>query len=336
MSDSTNHEAPSRPDRALPSVSVVIPTFRRRAGLAAVLHPLLADPATLEVVVVVDGSDDGSIELLEGLAKHHPELRPVLTRNQGGAAARQHGIDLADGDVVLLVDDDVVAGPDLVTGHARLHAEADDLVVLGYMPTRLPDGRQSGRFATRLYADEYEGACRLYENDPEQVLLRLWGGNVSLRRDQLARVPYDSGPFSRTNHSDRDFGIRCLKAGLRGRFDRSLLASHEHDRPLDAFLRDAQKQGAGKYGVHLQHADVLEPFSLPDTIADLPRPLRDLLALDRWQPVAMVLYAVLGGCARGAGALGVTQVEVPAAKLSRRLAIRRGVRQAMSVPPPGA
>lgn len=322
------------PAAPLPSVTAVVPTYRRRDGLEAAVRALLGDPGTTELVVVVDGSPDGSLELLQGIAAEDPRLRPVWQENAGGAAARQTGIDLATGDVVLLVDDDVVAAPGLASGHARHHALADDLVVLGYMPTRVPVDLVRGGFATRVYAEEYEGTCRAYERDPEEVLLRLWGGNVSVRRDRLARVPYDSGPFSRTNHSDRDWGIRLRKAGLRGVFDRSLLASHEHSRPLPAFLRDARAQGAGRYGVHVAHADVLPPFGLRDTVADLPAPLRGVLGLDRYRVARAGLVGGLHAVTRTASRAGVVRVEVPAAKLLRRLAMRDGIRDAMAAPPP--
>ena len=143
----------------LPTVSVVVPTYRRRDNLTEVVLPLLEDPALLELLVVVDGCDDGSLELLEQIAASHPRLRPVWTENSGGAAARQTGIDAAVGDVVLLLDDDVVAAPGLVSGHARRHQEHDDLVVLGYMPTRPPEPGARGRFATHLYAQEYESVA---------------------------------------------------------------------------------------------------------------------------------------------------------------------------------
>lgn len=331
----TDAAAPSPPPLLpLPTVSAVVPTYRRRDGLAAAVGALLADPGTTEVVVVVDGSTDGSMELLQQLAATEPRLRPVWQENAGGAAARQRGIDLATGDVVLLVDDDVVAALGLATGHARHHALADDLVVLGYMPTRVPFDPVRGGFATRVYAAEYEGTCRAYERDPTQVLLRLWGGNVSVRRHQLARAPYDSGPFSRTNHSDRDWGIRCRKAGLHGVFDRSLLAGHEHSRPLPAFLRDARAQGAGRYGVHRMHADLLPPFGLAETVADLPAPLRSVLSLDRFPLVRVGLSRGLHAVTRTASAVGADSVEVAAAKLLRRLAMRDGVRDAMADPGP--
>lgn len=328
-SDRARATAPELPAPELPTVSVVVPTYRRRDGLEAVLAPLLADPAATQVVVVVDGSDDGSYELLQDLARRHRSLVPVLTDNQGPAAARQHGIDLATGDVVLMVDDDVVAAPGLVTGHARHHADEDDLVVLGYMPTRLPAAGTRGAFATVLYAAEYEAGCTVLEQDPEQVLMRLWGGNLSVRREQLARVPFASPEFVGTYHEDSDFGIRCLKAGLRGRFDRSLLSSHEHHRSMPAFRRDARRQGAGRYELHRLHPDVLPAYDLSSSAPGGPgRPAAAAVAVLEHPRVLPVLLAVLATLTTAASRLGLRAVEMPGARLVRRLELRRGVRQA--------
>ncbi|WP_380165763.1 glycosyltransferase [Jannaschia sp. R86511] len=310
------------------SVSVVVPTYRRRDRLDEVVRPLLADPATLEVVVVVDGSDDGSLELLQTMAAHEPRVVPLGTPNAGGAAARQHGIDRARGQVVLLLDDDVVATPGMVSGHARHHASAADLVVLGHMPVAVPPRRHPSRFSALLYAGDYDGMCRRYDDDPGLVLKRLWGGNVSLRRESLRGVPFDSGSFRRTNHSDRDFGLRCAEAGLRGRFDRSLLAAHHYDRPAAAFARDARRQGAGRYGVHRLHAGRLPPFTLADTVADLPRPVRALVQADRVEALGSLARAALLTLTRVANAVGADPVATTTARLLRRLELRRGVRDA--------
>ncbi|KGM12173.1 glycosyltransferase family 2 protein [Cellulomonas bogoriensis] len=312
---------------AVPQVSVVIPTYRRRDNLLSVVAPLVDDPALHEVIVVVDGCDDGSLELLQDLAVQHPVVRPLWTENSGGAAARQTGIDHATGDVVLLLDDDVVAAPGLVSGHARHHQHADDLVVLGYMPTRLPPPEIRGRFATHLYAQEYEDVCAAYEAEPATILSRLWGGNVSVRRENLAEVPYHSGPFARSNHSDRDFGLRLAVAGLRGVFDRSLLSTHEHVRPLEAFLRDARRQGAGRALVHVEHPDLLGPLRMDETLKGLPTPLRVLVRLDRVGPLRTAMSAPLMTLTRTASRLGMTGVEVTGAKVLRRFETRRGIRE---------
>ena len=52
-----------------PSVSVVVPTFNGAPLLERILRPLLDDPAASEVIVVVDGSRDGSFDLVERLVR---------------------------------------------------------------------------------------------------------------------------------------------------------------------------------------------------------------------------------------------------------------------------
>ena len=121
------------------TVSVVMATYNRRQLLPRVLAPLLDDPATFELVIVVDGCEDGSIEYLEALAAEDPRVRPIFVPNGGRVAAQETGVEAARGDVVVLVmDDDVLAAPGLVSGHARHHERERDLVVVGYMPTERP------------------------------------------------------------------------------------------------------------------------------------------------------------------------------------------------------
>src|SRR5258708_463398 len=167
---------------SLPSVSVVVPTYRRRDGLTEMVAAIAADPYPTEIIVVVDGYHDGSMDLLHDLSKSEPRLRPIWQENRGQGAARQNGIEHASGEVVLLLDDDVIAGPDLARGHAHIHFRAARAVVLGYMPTIRPSYRQPGNFSTLLSADDYERACDRYEEDPSSVITHLWAGNMSLRR----------------------------------------------------------------------------------------------------------------------------------------------------------
>ena len=117
------------------SASIVIPTYRRRHLLGSVLEPLLDDRTTGEVIVVVDGCDDGSFEFLQVLALWDSRVRPIFQENRGQAAARQNGLKATTNPVVIFLDDDVVAERGMVEGHLRYHAEGESVLVLGYMPT---------------------------------------------------------------------------------------------------------------------------------------------------------------------------------------------------------
>ncbi len=166
-----------------PLVSVVIATYNRRSRLERALEPLLADPDLFEVVVVVDGSRDGSIELLREISERDERLRPILTENRGESEARCTGVEAARGEVILILDDDEVADRGLAGRHAFHHAGPERKVVVGYTPISLPEKRSAEAFATFVYDRHYEAACREYEREPETILLRLQGGHISLGRD---------------------------------------------------------------------------------------------------------------------------------------------------------
>jgi GT2 family glycosyltransferase len=261
--------------RSLPEVSVVIPTYNRRERLPAVLEPLLAGEEAKEVVVVVDGSTDGSADLLERLASDEPRLRPLVIENRGAPGARLAGAQAATGEVVLALDDDVIAEPGLVAGHARHHAERERLVVLGYIPLA-PRERRPGEFARELYGREYERVVAVWERDPGTILTSMWAGNFSLRRSDFVGLAPQVERAVTGYHEDLDFGLFCLAAGLQGVFDRALRATHLYERAPDGFLRDARSSGANLPVVHARHMQRLGPLAPDFPYGDLPAPLREL------------------------------------------------------------
>src|SRR5437667_4531800 len=119
-----------------PDISVVIPTGERFEVLVGTLDALAKqDPAGVEaeVVVVDNGSRDGSLERLHDLAGRWAGPFPLAVSSEekpGAAAARNAGVARARGNRVLFLGDDCrPAGPDLVAGHAR--AGAPGVAVLG-------------------------------------------------------------------------------------------------------------------------------------------------------------------------------------------------------------
>ena len=224
-----------------PTVSVVVASRNRRHMLRAFVEAVARDRGVAELIVVLDGDVDGSHAFLDSMRGQFPFVRPVLTEHRGHLGTLALGVEESSSEVVLLMDDDVVAGPGLATGHARRHADSSDLVVMGYMPVRLHDGASP---ATRLYAAEYEAHCERIESGELAVLRGLWLGNVSARRDDLLRIGIPSDTYAAFWHSDLELGLRLEAGGLHGVFDRRLEASHMHARTADAFLRDARDAGA--------------------------------------------------------------------------------------------
>jgi glycosyltransferase involved in cell wall biosynthesis len=308
----------------LPSVSVIIPTYAGRHRLGRVLLPLVEDPATREIIVVVDGSTDGSLELLQERAAADSRLRPLFIERRGPSAARQAGVEAATNEVVLMLDDDLVAKPGLVAGHARHHATAEGIVVIGYYSHPCESKRRPGLFPDEIYADAYRTSWESYADDGEQALIHLWGGNVSLRRVDCLHVGVQSDAFYCRHHEDQDFGIRCLEFGLRGITDRSLSARHLHNRSVGSFIRDAREDGAGAMLVHLLHAHVVGPPDISKFSVGLPLAARLMVKLSRRRAVERVTAAVLLRSVRAAGWVRMFGLETNLARLLRRIQQQRG------------
>ncbi len=163
-----------------PAVSVVIPTYNRRAQLAQALDGLAKqDPVDggFEVIVVSDGCTDGTDEYLASDDVPVP-VTALRQPNSGPAAARNRGIDAAQGELVVFIDDDVVPEHDFLAAHLHSHrrrtGDADDLVVVGPMNT--PDGYQLSpwvRWEQEMLEKQYDAmAARRVLGDSPAVLHR--------------------------------------------------------------------------------------------------------------------------------------------------------------------
>ena len=104
-------------------VSVVIPTYNRRPILEKCLLALERQQACpeidrYEVVVVDDGSTDGTPDWLRAEAKRFPHVRLIEQSHGGPAEGRNRGVDHAHGDVIVFIDSDLVVTDSFLSCHA--------------------------------------------------------------------------------------------------------------------------------------------------------------------------------------------------------------------------
>ncbi len=305
-------------------LSVVIPTYNRCGMLPDVLRPLLADPASTEVIVVVDGCHDGSWELLTDWAHREPRLRPIFQENAGQAAARQAGVEAAHGEIVVILDDDVIAEPGLIGKHADWHTDGESRLVLGYSATHPPLPRRPGQAPTILYAEDHDQICAKYESDPRYVLTNLWAGNMSLRRDDALRVGLDNDRHLRY-HEDQLFGFRCERAGLTPVFDRLLAATHSHSRSVAKFASECRIQGNARVKLTAEYPDLAPNI---DASLELPTPTRLIVFALSAPLVAASSSLLLRAAAFVTGQAHRWALETVAVRLLRQVELRRGIRTA--------
>lgn len=216
-------------------VSVIVPTYNRLGRLKQVLAALERQTVPLdqfEVVVVCDGATDGTDAFLREL-KTPLQLNAVIQPNGGPASARNNGVAHATGELVLFVDDDVVAAPELIEEHLRVHAEsANDRVVLGPMLTprnfrMLPWVRWE---QDRLY-EQYDAMQR---GDWAPTARQFYTGNSSVPRVHIVEAGGFDERFRRAE--DVELAYRLADRGLEFVFNADAIGYHYAERSFRSWM----------------------------------------------------------------------------------------------------
>jgi GT2 family glycosyltransferase len=119
-------------------ISVVVPTHKSRERTLRCLAALwLCNPQPEEVIVVDDGSDDNTAHSV--LRKYPRHIVVRLPSKRGFAAAANHGLSRASGDVLLLLNNDTEVDPGAIGAILEAFTARDDLGVAG-ATLRLPGG----------------------------------------------------------------------------------------------------------------------------------------------------------------------------------------------------
>lgn len=113
-------------------ISIVIPAYNAEETIEQAIDSALAQDVPKEIIVVDDGSADGTPEVLLRLAAEHPELRVIRQQNAGVSAARNAGIEAATGKWLMTLDDDDTIDTGMLEAMEKAAKEENcDLAVCG-------------------------------------------------------------------------------------------------------------------------------------------------------------------------------------------------------------
>jgi peptidoglycan/xylan/chitin deacetylase (PgdA/CDA1 family)/GT2 family glycosyltransferase len=224
-------------------LSVIIPTFNRKSVLERTFASLVAqdlDPKSYEVIVVVDGSTDGTAEMLR---EWKPEcaFRVLEKQNRGPSAARNDGVRAAIGRLILFLDDDLICGPDLFRKHCESHTDGQTRVVHGPIYIAPESVNTVIRYISERgyerYYDSLDPAMELrYPDDfaPSIAVLSSMV-NSSMPRDLLLAC----GGFDEQIRvaEDLELGLRLWKARVPFRFHPSAVVREYYVKTSREYLK---------------------------------------------------------------------------------------------------
>ncbi len=227
-----------------PRISVVLPTFQRRDLVLEAVRFLERQDfdEPFEVVVAVDGSTDGTWEALRGLTPTIP-FTAVRQPNAGASAARNLGARYARGSILLFLDDDMTADPDLLAQHDRCHLSGAD-AVLGHMP--LHPGSVHTAISAAVGGWAEGRLARLLEPGAELTLHDMLTGQLSVSARVFASLGGFDLAFTRGGsfgNEDVDFGHRLLEGGYDVRFNPRAISHQRYVVTARQHLRQWRQAG---------------------------------------------------------------------------------------------
>ncbi len=247
---------------APPTVSIVIATRNRKTTLQKAIQAYGRQTSRqdfLEVLVVDDGSTDGTSELVSECARTSSiPLRCLRQENKGAAGARNLGISEARGEIILFADDDIIPTPRMVGEHVAWHKKYPHLnfAILGYVEWA-PEMHPTPFMRWLSHTGPYSAYGYLSPGG-EATLGNFYTGNVSLKLEFLKSTGWFDEDFRGYGMEDNEFGYRLFKNGMRLLYNPEALGYHwknvtfaDLTRRLRA-VRTAREIAAGKgYGIEL-------------------------------------------------------------------------------------
>lgn len=219
-----------------PTVSIIVPIYNGGEHYPTCFGSLgrLTYPThRLDVHIINDGSTDGTTEFLQGqdpppfVQIHH------LPQNGGLGAARNHGLELVTGEVIIMLDGDIEVAPNFVQAHvSELSRPGREAVVGGRVPASWVTHSRLNRY---LYEYPYRGARQFGDESPVPFQYLL-SNNTSFSREAIeAGGSYDA--FPGYGGEDTLFAYRVARRFPNGTFySENPKAIHHHDHRLKKYL----------------------------------------------------------------------------------------------------
>jgi cellulose synthase/poly-beta-1,6-N-acetylglucosamine synthase-like glycosyltransferase/peptidoglycan/xylan/chitin deacetylase (PgdA/CDA1 family) len=209
--------------------TVIVPAYNESAGIEAAVRSLVAQDHPVEILVVDDGSTDGTADIAESLGL--PGVRVIRKENGGKPSALNTGIANASFDLLVMVDGDTVFEPDAVRKLIQPFADPRVGAVSGNAKV-VNRGGLLGRWQHIEYVVGFNLDRRLF--DLAQCMPTVPGAVGGFRREALERV---GGLAEDTLAEDTDLTMALCRDGWRVVYEEGAVAWTEAPASLGALWR---------------------------------------------------------------------------------------------------
>ena len=181
--------------------SIVIPTYNRLPILRKCLQAMESQDFSqpYEIVVIDDGSTDGTVEFLQSHDSDFPHVRLFQQNHEGAAIARNTGIDLAKGEIIVFIDSDLVVTPVFLSSHAQALGNSDRAFTYGLV----------------INTSNFENPTSAQVKIQDISTAFFATGNVAIAKHWLLEAGKFDPSFRQYGWEDLELGVRLKNLGLK-------------------------------------------------------------------------------------------------------------------------
>jgi glycosyltransferase involved in cell wall biosynthesis len=265
----------------VPKLSIVIPTFNRAATLARTIDRIESQtvaPEDYEVIVVDNASTDDTRAVLDAKTRKYFNLKALFQPKPGAAATRNAGLRQAVCEIVLFIDNDITAEPDLIERHLDHHAQSLRSSVIGNVITPWHDSVDP--FLRYLH---HIGTYNPYTIASGPIDFSYYHtGNVSTPRSFLVEVGGFNEDFFLYGMEDIELGYRLERIGVKMLNGERARATHDYFPTYEEFVDRCEQAG----------------YSLGKLIELHPALEKRFVENGKWTAILKRLHPIYRGCSQ--------------------------------------
>jgi glycosyltransferase involved in cell wall biosynthesis len=245
------------------TISVIIPTYNGAAKLPVILAALEKQSCMpTEVIVVVDGSTDNTLEVLQ--QNWNLPLKVLVQGNRGRSVVRNKGASEAECDLLIFFDDDMIPDPDCVKMHLLHHLQNSNSILTGaQIDTR--KGVTDFQFFKHSLSVKWSAELRKNSGKPLSIKKAfVTAANFSIPKEIFLQLKGFEEQL--TDTEDFELAVRAAKSGIKIYYDYTAFAWHNDKITCASYIKRLRQ-----YRKSNEKLARLKPTLVSDGLLKIPR-----------------------------------------------------------------
>lgn len=245
----------------IPEISVIIPCFNNLETLPRILDALSKEnKINSEIIVVDNGSNDGSREYLSKRIMSQENLFLLTEEKRGAGAARNKGAGVARSSLLLFLGGDILPANSLLEMHLATHKRINDMRAgcLGFV-TWAPDLTPTPFMVFMEHGGSQNAFGEIAGKEEVDPRKYFYGSNISLCKEMFVLVGgFDTEHFNGYGWEDLDLGLRLAKMEFRLYYESQARGYHWHHLSLGDVQKRMSVIGGGLVTLKKIHSEVTD------------------------------------------------------------------------------